>query len=118
MPNNLIAFCGLDCSVCPAYIATQTDDDVLREETAKGWSSADFPVTADEIQCAGCKSVKLQWKWCRQCQVRACAAERGVSTCAACADYACDKLGTFFRMAGEKARARLEALRVQDPRET
>lgn len=28
--NKMIAFCGLDCTKCDAYIATQTNDDALR----------------------------------------------------------------------------------------
>jgi hypothetical protein len=29
-----IAMCGLDCSECLAYFATQTDDNELRQEVA------------------------------------------------------------------------------------
>lgn len=36
--KNLIAICGLDCETCDARIATLTDDDALREKTAKAWS--------------------------------------------------------------------------------
>ena len=36
--NKMIAFCGLDCTKCDAYIATQTNDDALRAQTAKLWS--------------------------------------------------------------------------------
>jgi len=31
----MIAFCGLNCSECPAYLATKTGDDKKRIETAK-----------------------------------------------------------------------------------
>ena len=36
--ENMIAFCGLDCSKCDAYIATRNDNQALREKTAKLWS--------------------------------------------------------------------------------
>lgn len=36
--KDLIAICGLDCETCDARIATLTDDNALREKTAKAWS--------------------------------------------------------------------------------
>ncbi len=36
--KKIVAKCGLACSECPAYIATQTNDDALRAETAAKWS--------------------------------------------------------------------------------
>ena len=36
-PN--IAYCGLDCEQCDAYIATLHDDQALREKTAKLWAA-------------------------------------------------------------------------------
>ncbi len=35
----MIAYCGLDCSKCEAYLATQTDDDDKRIMVAKEWSA-------------------------------------------------------------------------------
>ncbi len=32
--KQMIAFCGLNCSECPMYIATQNDDDNARAESA------------------------------------------------------------------------------------
>jgi hypothetical protein len=34
----MIAFCGLDCSKCDAYLATQNDRNAQRLETAENWS--------------------------------------------------------------------------------
>lgn len=34
----MIAYCGLVCSDCPTYLATQNDDDIAREKTAKYYS--------------------------------------------------------------------------------
>lgn len=28
--NKILAYCGIDCGACPAYVATQNNDDVLR----------------------------------------------------------------------------------------
>ncbi len=37
--RDLIAYCGLDCEKCDAYLATINNDPVvLREKTAKLWA--------------------------------------------------------------------------------
>ena len=33
--KDRIAYCGLDCEKCDAYLATINDDKALREKTAK-----------------------------------------------------------------------------------
>ncbi len=37
----MIAYCGLNCSHCDAYIATQENNDSKRENTAQKWSYGD-----------------------------------------------------------------------------
>lgn len=34
----MIAYCGLDCSKCDAYLATLENSDIKRMETARKWS--------------------------------------------------------------------------------
>ena len=36
--HNMIAYCGLDCEKCDAYLATIHNDQALREKTAKLWA--------------------------------------------------------------------------------
>jgi hypothetical protein len=36
--GRMIACCGLNCSKCEAYIATQENDDTKRARVAKKWS--------------------------------------------------------------------------------
>lgn len=45
------------------------------------------------------------------CEIRACGVERGVTNCAHCAEYACEKLEGFFGFAPE-ARAVLDQIRA------
>jgi Protein of unknown function (DUF3795) len=33
--SKMITYCGLVCSDCPTFLATQNDDDVARQETAE-----------------------------------------------------------------------------------
>ena len=49
--RDMIAYCGLDCEKCDAYLATINDDQALREKTAKLWSEwVKFPTTAEELK--------------------------------------------------------------------
>jgi hypothetical protein len=112
MIENSFAFCGLDCAVCPAHLAWKTNDDELRVKQAAKWGSPDYPLTAEEINCVGCKAnAKPRFKFCEECAVRTCASTHGVQTCAHCEDYACDTLEGWLKQAGAEARQRLETIR-------
>ena len=112
MSEQMLAYCGLDCGECPAYIAHRTDDQDLRVKMTKEWGSDDFPLSPEDINCDGCTSDSdLKFAFCGQCAVRACATEKGHETCAVCTDYGCEKLEAFFKMAGDESRTRLQQLR-------
>ena len=40
--KDKIAYCGLDCEKCDAYLATINDDQTLREKTAKLWAETEY----------------------------------------------------------------------------
>jgi len=107
-----IAYCGIDCGACPAYVATRNDDDALRAETARKWSElygAERKV--EDINCDGCSgdSGRL-FLYCGACEVRKCAREKKVETCANCPEYSCEKLDKFLTDVPE-ARKVLDGLR-------
>ena len=53
--RKMIAYCGLDCEKCDAYLATVNDDNALREKTAQLWSELNqVDITAEQINCEGC----------------------------------------------------------------
>ncbi len=110
--NDLIACCGLDCSKCDAYIATQANDDDKRAEVAKKWSK-EFGMERkpEEINCNGCCSEGQKFSYCNDCEIRKCCVEKGLDNCAACDMYTCDKLENFFKMAPD-ARTVLDKLRA------
>ena len=112
MTENMTAYCGLDCAVCPAHLAWKNDDDKLREKQAKEWGSPEYPLTKAEINCVGCKvDAEPKFKFCASCTVKSCASERGVETCAHCDDYGCEKIERSLDILGEYARDTLEAIR-------
>lgn len=111
----IVAYCGLNCGECPAYVATQSGDPAALERVAAQWREAfSMPdLTADDVVCDGCLPCdggRLSG-YCTTCAIRACAVERGVANCAHCADYACEKLTGFWAHAPE-AKATLERIRA------
>jgi hypothetical protein len=113
--DKMIVYCGLDCAKCPAYIATQADDREALEKTAVMWREQfNSPyITADNIVCDGCSTTDGRLSgYCSICEIRACALERGLETCAPCAEYdGCGKLAAFHEHAPE-AKATLDELRA------
>lgn len=90
--EKMISVCGITCSECPAFIAKRTNDNELRKKTVGEWSSDEFPLTPEDINCNGCIIGGEVFKYCTMCEVRKCATEKGVKTCAHCAEYSCDTL--------------------------
>jgi hypothetical protein len=113
--NSIIAYCGLNCSECPAYVATQAGDPAALERVAAQWREAfDMPdLSVEMVICDSClpqDGGRLSG-YCATCAIRACAVERGVANCAHCADYACEKLTGFWAHAPE-AQATLDQIRA------
>jgi hypothetical protein len=111
--DKIIAYCGLVCTDCPAYIATQADDRAALEKVAAQWREEfNAPnITVESVICDGCLGADgRHCSHCAECEIRACGVERGVANCAYCADYACEKLEGFFGFAPD-ARAVLDGIR-------
>jgi len=111
--NKMIAYCGLVCSDCPAYIATQANDQAALEQVAAQWREEyNAPdITVESVICDGCLTDdERKCSHCAVCEIRACGVARGVVNCAYCADYACEKLEDFFGFVPD-ARAVLDGVR-------
>jgi len=98
MMNKIIAYCGLVCSDCPAYIATQENDwEMLEEGAALARERLNQPeVTAEMGLCDGCTGEGYLSACTDDCQVRVCGVEHGVLNCAYCPDYPCQKLTALW----------------------
>ncbi|MFZ5352854.1 MAG: DUF3795 domain-containing protein [Bacillota bacterium] len=113
--NMIIAKCGLVCSDCPTYIATQNDDDEMRKNIAEQWTQAfKYEFKAEDINCDGCQTKNGRLcSYCKNiCQIRPCALEKNVENCAHCESYSCEKLDRFYSMAAE-AKEMLEEIKVK-----
>ena len=84
--RKTIAYCGLDCEKCDAYLATVNDDNALREKTARLWSELNqVEITAEQINCEGCRTDGLKTVYCDSlCEIRKCAVKKGMETCGSC----------------------------------
>ena len=82
--RDMIAYCGLDCEKCDAYLATINDDQALREKTAKLWSE-------------GCRMDGAKTVYCESlCGIRQCALQKGVTTCGDCPELeSCQMVGAI-----------------------
>jgi hypothetical protein len=110
---KLLAFCGLDCGGCEAYIATQKNDRAGLESAAKQWAVqfGGKDLGADACVCDGCSAgQRVSTAHAATCGLRVCASKRGVVTCAHCPDYACATLEQFFAFA-PVLKEKLEAVR-------
>lgn len=95
----MIACCGVDCLVCPAYIATKANEDKLRVEAAKLWTEQfQFEIKPEQINCTGCKSEGKRFFYCRICGIKKCVEEKGLETCAYCDDFGCEKIEGLMQM--------------------
>ncbi len=97
--DRMIAFCGLVCSDCPGFVATQANDlatlDQLAEHARNEYGIANASV--ETVKCDGCLSTsRRKCSYCAECDIRRCGVERGVENCAYCSDYVCEKLARFF----------------------
>ena len=87
MKDKYIAYCGLDCKKCDAYIATQNDDGALRKKVAKEWSKLNqVEITPEMINCDGCRVDGRKTPFCASlCPIRQCALGHKYETCGDCA---------------------------------
>jgi len=89
--EKMIAYCGLLCTDCPAFIATLKDDNAERAKVAEEWSKTfAAELKPEDINCDGCLSTGgREFSHCKVCEIRKCARERNLENCAHCGDYPC-----------------------------
>ena len=99
----MIACCGMACTECPGFLATQNDDDQLRAKTAAEWSNIyQAELKPEDINCDGCLSDGPRLiGHASVCAVRKCGREKGIENCASCDDYSCSELDTIHGFAPE-----------------
>jgi hypothetical protein len=102
--ENIIACCGLNCAACEARIATVTNNNELRQETAEKWQKAynASTITAEMINCTGCMEPGVKFHHCGECQIRNCAVAKGYKSCSECSDLTtCSIVSPIHKFAPE-----------------
>jgi hypothetical protein len=99
--EKMIAYCGINCAECNAYLATKNNDQRLREITAAEWTkNYDFNFTPEMINCTSCTGSGIKTGYCSQCEIRRCAVEKGVKNCGACKEFEkCETINGFLILA-------------------
>ena len=99
--EKMIAYCGINCAECGAYLAMKNNDQALREKTAAEWTKAhNFNFTPDMINCTSCKGDGVKVGHCSQCEIRKCASGKDFANCGACDEFkTCKTINDFIEMA-------------------
>ena len=110
--EKMIGCCGIVCSECPGFLATQKDDDEERRKVAELWSKQyNSDIKPEDINCDGCLSGSERLiNHGKVCEIRKCGQDKNLKNCADCDDYPCEKLNQFFEMAPD-AKTTLEDIR-------
>ena len=112
-----VAFCGLDCNGCPIRWATQEQDREMQKKMREaivrfGREHYGMEMKPEDItDCDGCRAETGRlFSGCMSCAIRKCAKEKHIPSCAACGEYACEKLEKFF-VSDPSAKMHLEFIR-------
>lgn len=87
--SEMISYCGYNCHLC----AARSEDPKTRQKLVDGWRRifGHEQYTSENVRCDGCPSDgRLADK---ECKARPCAIEKGITSCALCDDFVCDKVG-------------------------
>ena len=109
--ETIIAYCGIDCSACPAYVATQKDDFEELKKVAEQWSNDSMSFKPEDIYCDGCNTGKRIFIWCSECPTKECCSGKQLENCAYCDEYICDILKKSLENNDSASKERLEEIR-------
>lgn len=107
---DIISCCGMMCSECPVYMATQKDDETMKRYLAHEYSMGGQVFYPKDIVCHGCHTVSGDHnKFCKGCEIRQCCKDKKIKLCAECKSYPCEKVLAYVPE-GTEHRNRLDEM--------
>lgn len=95
--EKMIAYCGINCSICPTFLATQNNDDNLRQQVIEMYKKLlKIDLKLEDVNCDGCNSNGRLSYYCKMCRISKCAKKNNYENCAHCEKYVCKKLEGIF----------------------
>ncbi len=99
--ENQIAYCGLDCSMCDAFIATQANDIEAKYRVIENWEKMFNAkgLTPEYVSCDGCHATSGRLcGHCLECKIRTCGISKGIQNCAHCIEFEkCELIQSFIK---------------------
>lgn len=90
----IITKCGYRCDLCLAYKPNLEKHPENKQILSDGWHTYfGFRIPPEDIYCDGCLSMDGR-QIDSSCPVRPCVIEQGITNCAFCDEYICEKLET------------------------
>ncbi|MFX1258194.1 MAG: DUF3795 domain-containing protein [Promethearchaeota archaeon] len=92
-----IACCGDNCSFCPRYSATLSNNDELLKEIAVLWKKIGWRDKIDppeKLLCFGCETFNEECEY----NVRGCCIEKKIENCGKCDNYPCNIIEKAFEI--------------------
>ncbi|MDR2686870.1 MAG: DUF3795 domain-containing protein [Oscillospiraceae bacterium] len=87
----MISWCGIDCTRCQTFRATDSADDELRGEIQKYYKEIGIDIAIRDLSCRGCRSDETM-PACAGCPYKKCGKAKGLARCAECGEYPCESL--------------------------
>lgn len=112
--KKTIGYCGIVCSGCPVFQATQKNDEAEKRRVAEMFTKQYGKVyEPKDINCGGCLADSSRiFSYCSVCKIRKCGKEKCINNCASCGDYPCKKLAELFARYS-KAKETLDEIRCE-----
>lgn len=112
-----MAYCGLLCDSCSIHLATLEQDESRQRAMRKAIAGQirehyGMDVQPEDItDCDGCRADTGRiYSGCVNCEIKKCARQKHLESCAFCSDFACDRLKDLFTLDPD-ALSRLEEIR-------
>ena len=94
MQKEHLAYCGYDCSECPVYKATMSNN--LEELKCVLFAPHNKEHTIESLGCYGCNDPRSKNHMCSNCFIKNCATSKKIKNCGYCDEFPCNYLKNYI----------------------